>query len=196
MHRMPIYDMAGHRVEAGRLIAQAGFLHPGLGERGFVPGESRPIFSRVDGLSPESQKMIEELCTIERGDAAGDLAAIAPTLGRTLRELTRGITSGTSAFPVRENLEAPARLIIPTDTPLRNLLPRVPGAGTASAWRQITSLGGGWGTAVDQPGGGGVIRMFFHESGSPAEHTTTYAAKSAAYKLLGTFGSITGFAIK
>ncbi len=42
------------------------------------------------------------------------------------------ITTQTPGFPSRENLEAPAAMLVPVETPLRNLLPRVPGSGEAS----------------------------------------------------------------
>jgi hypothetical protein len=65
----------------------------------------------------------------------------------------------------------------------------------AAAWRQLTSLGGGWGTGYDQPGGGSTIRTFYAETGAPVEHTSVYVPKSAPYKLLGTLGSVTNFAM-
>jgi hypothetical protein len=114
-----------------------------------------------------------------------------------MKELERAITSTTSSFPIRENLEAEAKILVPLDTPVRNMLPRSVGSGAASLWRQATSLGGGWGAdGLDQPGGTAAdIRTFFAESGAPADHSTVYASKTASYKLMGTFGSVTGFAM-
>lgn len=185
----------------GRLLSQGGFLSPAFGQAGFTPGESTPLFTRGAQFSPETQELLKRLSAaqIERGELGTDLSNILPQLGTSLTEFQRAITSSVTAFPVRENLEAEAKILVPLDTPVRNLLPRVPGAGTATQWRQATSLGGGYGaenhtSGPDQPGGVSSIRAFFAESGAPAEHTTVYANKSLGYKLLGTFGSVTTFA--
>jgi hypothetical protein len=74
------------------------------------------------------------------------------TLARLLGTLNRGVTSGMTAFPVRENLEAEALALTPVETPLRNMLPRVPGAGTAVKWKVQTSFGTGLGTATTTSG--------------------------------------------
>jgi hypothetical protein len=191
MHRM-----LGDLAIQGKTLSRAGFFHPAMSPGGFEVGPSIPLFTRGANLSPQAQ---EFLGSLERTEAIGDLNQIAFQLGSTLKELQRGISSGATAFPVRENLESEAKVLVPLDTPVRNMLPRRMGHGTASVWKQITSLGGGWGTSLDQPGGLSSIRSFFSESiagaQSPAEHTTVYAEKTASYKLMGTYGSITGFAM-
>jgi hypothetical protein len=182
------------------MFREAGFLPAGLSGSGIDLGPSIPILTRGAArpeISPELQEALNRLSAggdVQRGEVTGDLSQILHHFGATIAELQRGITSTTSGLPIRENLEAEATGLVPLDTPLRNMLPRRPGAGTASAWRQLTSLGGGWATTLDQGGTGGAIRAFFSETGAPAEHTSTYASKSGAYKLLGTYGSVTGFA--
>lgn len=174
----------------GLATIQRGFMPAHLGSHGLTPGESMPLFNRGFD-SPEIRDLT---LALERGDSL-DQAQMATHLASLLAGINRGITSGMTAFPVRENLEAEVTILVPTDTPMRNRIPRVPGAGTAAAWRQLTSLGGGWGTSVDQPGGGSATRSFFAEAGAPAEFTSVYAAKSAGYKLMGILGSVTGFAM-
>src|SRR3712207_3803872 len=56
------------------------------------------------------------------------------------------VTTGTYTFSpssrsifVAANLDHVIKLIVPTATPIRNLLPRSPGAGQASAWKKMTS---------------------------------------------------------
>lgn len=202
MRRVEHYaPMVGHLAMDGQVIQRAGFLPPNLGAAGLEVGPSIPILSRGQNLPEMSADLRERLTRIsevkdlQRAEAAGDITQVLFQLGQTMAEFQRNITSTMTAFPVRENLEAEAKLLVPVDTPVRNKLARTPGAGTASAWRQATSLGGGW-AAGDQPGEGpGAVRAFFAETGAPAEHTTVYAAKSASYKLLGTYGSVTGFAM-
>lgn len=77
---------------------------------------------------------------LERGELNGDGAA-------DLANILRGITSQTSALPIRENLDAEVHVLSPVDCPLRARMPRVPGPGGLSAqWRQQTSFGTGLGT--------------------------------------------------
>lgn len=188
--------MLGSFSVQGQTLLNAGFMSGALGPTGLERGPSIPILSRgqfeLPGLSDESRAALQGL---QRGEIVGDVNQVLFHLGTTIEGLQRGITSGMTAFPTRENLEAEAKILVPIETPVRNMLPRVPGAGTASQWRQLTSLGGGWGNSLDQPGGGSATRMFFGEAGAPAEHTSVYAAKSMGYKLLGTYGSVTGFAM-
>jgi hypothetical protein len=131
---------------------------------------------------------------IVRGDSL-DGVDVNQQLALTIQQLQRGIVTTQTAFPVRENLEAQVQVLVPQDTPVRNMIPRIPQpGGLATAWRQNTSMGGGWGSN-DNPGGGSAAQVFFGESGAPAQLTSVYAAKSAAFKLLGQIGSVTGFAM-
>jgi hypothetical protein len=217
-----------------------------------------PNIARIDQLGE-----VADIEAILRGDFSGDAnQAIAQLLKATV-DMTRGITSGMTAFPVRENLEAEAKVLVPRMTPLRNRLARSVGSGKASAWKQLTSLGGGYGakgttassgsaaggasvvlTANAEPlgfrvgdeitvgtegpfiitaistttitinanlaanqyskavtkvnitdGSVGTLQVFFAEDGAPAEATSVYADASATYRLLGTIGKITGFAM-
>ena len=218
-----------------------------------------PAMMRTDGLvSPEIME------AIKRGDYTGDANKVLFDALQSMQELSRGITSGMTAFPVRENLEAEAKILVPQMTPFRNMLTRTPGSGTASSWKQLTSLGGGYGakgttaatgntsgqadltltanalplgfrvgdqvtvgtetaeyyiTAISNAtvtlnanlaatqqsktvkkvnitdGNVGTAQIFFAEDGAPGTVTSVYADASAGYKLLGTIGSITGFAM-
>lgn len=173
---------------------------------GFMP--PAPI---VSGLPP-SYSVLQRAEAIEgilraQGAGTGVLDQIArgkmpdgidinQQLALTMQSLQRGVTSGMTAFPVRENLEAEVQVLVPTETPVRNMIARVPEpGGTAVAWRQNTSLGGGWGSSFDQVGGGSAAQAFFAEAGTPEEITSVYASKSASFKLLGQKGSVTGFAM-
>lgn len=191
--------MVGNLTFEGRQVPGmvGGFLIAGLGANGLELAPNGGVFQRGQ-FSPATTEFLGRL---ERGEITGDYSAITQQLAQSMAEFQRSITSSQTAFPVRENLEAEAKQLVPRDTPLRNRLPRVPGAGSASAWRQATSLGGGWdtqtnglGDTVDQPGSTSKIRAFFAESGAPADHSTVYASISKSYKLLGTYGGVTGFA--
>lgn len=187
------FEMRGDTiVDNGRVVGRSGFMPSNIPQGGF--SVQAPAIADAVQRS-ENAELRQNFELLQRGEFSGDINALVAQLYADMQSLQRGITSGDSGFPVRENLEAPASRLIPDDTPIRNLLPRVPGSGLASLWRQITSLGGGWGSGYDQPGGGSALQAFYAEGGAPVEHKTTWAPKTAAYKLLGTLGSVTGLAM-
>jgi len=81
-----------------------------------------------------------------------------------------------------ENLEADVKLMVPTDTPIRNRLSRSRGYGEASAWKRLTSQlqVGSDGYTI-----GTNTSVAFADAGAPAETSQTYVVTSAPYKLLG-----------
>lgn len=91
----------------------------------------------------------EMKANIKRAEVTGDFSQILQNLNVSKTQLERAITSGgwtyATSGPVRENLEAEAKILVPLDTPMRNLMPRTSGSGLASKWKQLTSLGGGYG---------------------------------------------------
>lgn len=120
---------------------KAGFM-PGVAPQGQLP-ESRPIIERWQ--TPEIARMDEAtIDRIERGDFGNDMGGLLKSIMDSQRTMERSITSATSNLPIRENLEAEAKLLIPTDTPFRNRLRRTGGTGLNSRWKQILSLGGGY----------------------------------------------------
>jgi len=169
------------------------FENPEL-ERGFVQTQDTPLLTRALGLQV-SRNGIEDLAAIERGDYGNDIQSAISKMGMTFGELARTITSATSAFPVRENLEAEAKILVPTETPFRNKLNRVAGAGVSSQFRQITSFGGGWGSSFDQGGGGSAAQVFYSETGAPASVDSSYVNKLYGFKRMGNLGSVGGFAM-
>lgn len=134
-------------------------------------------------MPAEAQAKLDDLLT--RGDISGDLNNSLQLIAAQVQNLNRAMTS--SSVPVRENLESEAKVLMPLETPLRNRIPRFPGAGTAAAWRQLTQLG-------SNTNGTGV-QAFYSQSGAPANDDSVYASKSASYKLMGKMGGITGFAM-
>lgn len=81
-----------------------------------------------------------------------------------------------------ENLEADVKLLVPTDTPLRNRLPRTRGYGEASAWKRLTSRLNMGSDGVNM---GTNTTVVFADAGQPNETAQTYSVTSAPYKLLG-----------
>ncbi len=81
-----------------------------------------------------------------------------------------------------ENLEADIKLLVPTDTPLRNRLPRTRGLGEASAWKRLTSR---LNVGSDGVNMGTNTAVVFADAGAPNETSQSYSVVSAPYKLLG-----------
>jgi hypothetical protein len=79
-----------------------------------------------------------------------------------------------------ENLDEKIKLLVPTETPLRNRFPRVPGSGQAAAWKKLTSK-----LNTNVATGGTSTSVAFADAGAPNETSQTYSSVSATYKLLG-----------
>lgn len=123
---------------------------------GQVLPTSMPIFTRgMDLTSNKAHELVARAGEIERagGNSADVMKLLADVAGQ-MGSLERAMNS--SNIPVRENLEAEAKILVPMETPLRNRLKRRPGSGIASNWKQITSLGGGYGYASTTSGSGNV----------------------------------------
>lgn len=91
---------------------------------------------------------------------------------------TYTFSPATRSIFVAENLDPVIKTIVPTATPIRNLLPRSKGAGQASAWKKLTSK-------LDPSATGTGSMIFFADAGTPNETSQTYTTATAAYKLLG-----------
>lgn len=77
-----------------------------------------------------------------------------------------------------ENLDPVVKILVPTATPVRNLIPRSPGMGQAAGWNAITSR-------LDPAAGGTGSKVGFADAGTPNQTTQTTAFTTAAYKNLG-----------
>lgn len=108
-----------------------------------APVQSQSLIQRY----VDSSEFIQTQAQILRGEIAPDEAII-----KMQRLIERGVTSSMTAFPVRENLDAEVVVLSPVDTPLRNMLPRVPGSGLAAKWKQQTAFGASLGTLTKTSG--------------------------------------------
>jgi hypothetical protein len=98
--------------------------------------------------------------------------------------LEKSISTATGL--VAYDLQAPAKNLYPTSTPLRNRVPRVSGAGgTATNWRQVSSL---IGSGYDSIG-------WVAEGQRAGQMSYSTASKSASYVTLGEEDSVTFEAI-
>lgn len=95
------------------------------------------------------------------------------------------VTAGTYTFSpssrsifVAENLDPIIKLIVPTATPIRSLIPRKAGSGQATAFKKLTSK---LHSNVD----GTSTKVTFADAGTPNETSQTYVVVTKAYKLLG-----------
>ncbi len=89
-----------------------------------------------------------------------------------------------------ENLDPVVKLMVPTATPIRSMMPRSKGFGQAAAWKKLTSQlapgNKGTGVIVGSGATGTGYKAGFADAGSPNTSTTfTISVATAAYKNLG-----------
>lgn len=109
-----------------------------------APVPNRSLIARFD----ESREMQALIADIERGTVPNPDDAVA----RMIQQINRAITSATGSLPIRENLDGEIKLLPPISTPLRDRLPRSPGAGLSAQWRQLTAFGANLGTTTTTTG--------------------------------------------
>lgn len=131
------------------------------GDSTFVPGQGivakgqgEQIAERVEaitkGLSPEALAGIQS-----------ELEALKGVTGDVGKDITLFSPNSTGLVPF--DLEAPAKLLVPRQTPLRNLLPRGKGQGTARQFKRVL----GW-TNSGVGGVGDAMAFMNSESASTA----------------------------
>jgi hypothetical protein len=135
------------------------------------------------------------LATLEKSVSADVLASVRAELAAG--DLTKDIslTSPLASGLVPYDLEAPAKLLFPVLTPLRNLIPRVKGQGLARRYKRITGISGS--------GTGGVANLspFINDSSTISSGSLTvrrgpkisYASdeKTINYKQMGASDVVT-----
>lgn len=93
-----------------------------------------------------------------------------------------------------QNLDEEIKFLVPTDTPLRNRIPRTPGKGQAATWKRMTS-----GLQANAAGNGGPsgtnVAISFADAGAPGDSSQNYDTKTAVYKLLGRKLEVGGLAL-
>lgn len=117
-------------------------------------------------------------------DLEKTIQALQDTLNKAVTNSTYTFSPATRSIFAPENLDPVVKLVVPTDAPLRNRLPRVQGFGQAAAWKRMTSqlhprlpnTGGAAGTGTSG---------FFADAGTPGSTTQTFTVVTAAYKNIG-----------
>lgn len=95
-----------------------------------------------------------------------------------------------------QNLDEEIKYIVPTDTPLRERLPRGAGMGEAAVWKKMTSaIHSRTHATGNSPQAGTNTSIFFADAGTPNETTQTYTTATAVYKLLGRRLEVGGLAL-
>jgi hypothetical protein len=118
----------------------SGQVHLGLGES--VRDDGRPSMHIRKGLSPQAAaERFERLEKSASGNAEmmQMIAELRGPIGPDIQKdwtPTNPIASGLVPY----DLEAPAKVLVPKYTPLRNTLPRIKGQGNARQYKRITSF--------------------------------------------------------
>lgn len=117
------------------------------------------------------------------GQLQGAISRMAQQMGNDIAKdvmLTTPVSTGLVPY----DLEAPAKMLYPTYSPLRNKIPRTKGQGTSRRFKKITQISGSNGTFVnifmsELPGGSmGVLNL-------PTAISLTGADASVAYQFMG-----------
>lgn len=100
-------------------------------------------------------------------------------------EVRKAVTQSTYSFSPSdrsiyspENLDPVVKTVVPTATPVRNFLPRVPGMGEAASFNKLTSN-------LDSTATGTGTRVGFADAGQPSQTSQSYTFVSYPYKNLG-----------
>lgn len=150
-----------------------------LGDGGFDPGKlhlSRSVYTNP------SAKIEAQMAAIARGDFGGvdPGQALLQMNMDLLQQMQRAITS--TGVPIREDLEAEVKQLIPVDTPFRNKLPRSMGSSTVSSWEQQTSLGGGYGPSTTVTSGASSATQTVGSTAGMTVGMSLFFAVSNAYR--------------
>lgn len=94
-----------------------------------------------------------------------------------------------------ENLDEEIKYLTPTDTPLRNRLPRAKGMGEAAVWKKMTSAVHSGMHPSTSTTTGTNTSVFFADAGAPNETTQVYSTETEVYKLLGRKLEVGGLAL-
>lgn len=102
------------------------------------------VFAPQEGIKhkPDMVKIAERVANLEKGlsaDAAASMSGELAALKGSLADMGKdwSLTFPNSAGLVPFDLEAPAKLLVPRQTPLRNSIPRDKGQGTARQFKRI-----------------------------------------------------------
>jgi hypothetical protein len=132
-----LFDESNPKVAAERHEEYLGELSKSLSSpKSFVNGEMAPdATSQLEALALNKSLAPEALASLQSA-----LAAQRGTMGDINKEitLTNPLQSSFAAF----DLEAPAKMLTPRPTPLRNKIPRKKGIGTSRRVKRITAYTG------------------------------------------------------
>jgi len=132
-----LFDESNPRVAAERHEEYLGELSKSLSSpKSFVNGEMAPdATSQLEQLALNKSLAPEALASLQNA-----LAAQRGTMGDINKEIT--LTSPLSSSFAAFDLEAPAKMLTPRPTPLRNKIPRKKGIGTSRRVKRITAYTG------------------------------------------------------
>ena len=159
-------------------------------------GKSEPIYVRRNAIlgDPNIVKAYKDIKRMSR-EHTGDYSQLLTQLNLTKATLERAVTSSGWSYatsgPVRENLEAEAKILVPMDTPMRNRLPRTPGSGLASKWKTLTSLGGGYGVNTTGTTGVASATQTLGSTAGMVAGDTIYFATAAVSRVVQSITSAT-----
>lgn len=105
----------------------------------------KPAPTQISAPSEQLEQLIADGSPLAKAMSAEAIASIKTELEAAkaveadiLKDIT--LTSPLSTGLVAYDLEAPAKMVVPRATPLRNRVPRMPGMGTSRRYKRITGI--------------------------------------------------------
>lgn len=111
-------------------------------------------------------------------DAADISQQIQDEVQKAVTQSSYTFSPSTRSIYSPENLDPVVKTLVPTATPVRNVLPRTEGRGEAASFNKLTSR-------LDPAAGGTGTIVGFADAGQPNQTTQSYSFVSYPYKNLG-----------
>lgn len=157
-------EQYGSKLEAFKSAMLATHAETYAGKTAWVPPEPGNVSGGVlrKGVAADPKAALARLDVLEKGVSgdAGMAAELAAFRADYVASLQKDWTptnpvpgTGLTAY----DLEAPAKILVPLHTPLRNSIPREKGVGNARKFKRIDSF-----SNAGIPGGAGTILPFFN----------------------------------
>ena len=126
------------RFEQYKTVLSESHKRSASGNLAFVPKEGIVAKAPGTALAERVETITKALPADTLASIQGELDAVKGVIADLGKDLSVGSPLATGLVPY--DLEAPAKLLVPRETPLRNSLPRQPGRGTGRQFKRIT----GW----------------------------------------------------
>lgn len=123
------------RFETYKTTLSDSHTKAGSGTQAFVPGQGIVAKGQGEQIAERVEALTKGLSADALAGIQGELEALKAVTADVGKDWSLTFPNSTGLVPY--DLEAPAKLLVPRQTPLRNLIPRGKGQGTARQFKRI-----------------------------------------------------------